>query len=155
MTSKTVEVRITDPRVHAWGIPRYMTEWSAGIDLHACIDRPVELFPQAQATLIPSGIAILIGDPFIAGLILPRSGLGHKTGLVLGNSVGLLDADFSSTVMISAWNRNPGGEPITITPGDRIAQLVFVPVIRPHLSIVEVFSTTTQRGAGGFGSTGT
>jgi dUTP pyrophosphatase len=155
MTSKTVEVRITDPRVHAWGIPRYMTEWSAGIDLHACIDRPVELFPQAPATLIPSGIAILIGDPFIAGLILPRSGLGHKTGLVLGNSVGLLDADFSSTVMISAWNRNPGGESLTITPGDRIAQLVFVPVIRPHLNIVEVFSTTTQRGAGGFGSTGT
>ncbi len=155
MTDKSIEVRVTDPRVHSWGLPKYMTAASAGIDLYACTDQMVVLAPQAPALLIPSGIAVLIGDPFIAGLILPRSGLGHKKGLVLGNGVGLLDADFSSTIMISAWNRNPGGEPISIAPGDRIAQLVFVPVLRPRLDIVETFSTSTGRGEGGFGSTGT
>lgn len=155
MTNKSIEVRITDPRVHSWGLPKYMTAGSAGIDLYACTDQPIALAPQAPAILVPSGIAVLIGDPFIAGLILPRSGLGHKKGLVLGNGVGLLDADFSSTIMISAWNRNPGGHPIMIAPGDRIAQLVFVPVMRPRLDIVETFSISTGRGEGGFGSTGT
>lgn len=155
MSQTTVEVRITDERVHQWGLPQYMTPWSAGLDLYACVPQPVELLPQAAALLIPSGIAVLIGDPQVAALILPRSGLGHKRGLVLGNSVGLLDADFSATVMISAWNRNPGGAPITIMPGDRIAQLVFVPIIRPDLKVVATFSQHTERGEGGFGSTGT
>lgn len=155
MSQTTVEVRITDERVHQWGLPQYMTPGSAGLDLYACVPQPVELLPQAAALLIPSGIAVLIGDPQVAALILPRSGLGHKRGLVLGNSVGLLDADFSATVMISAWNRNPGGAPITIMPGDRIAQLVFVPIIRPDLKVVATFSQHTERGEGGFGSTGT
>jgi len=155
MSETTVEVRITDERIHEWGLPRYMTSWSAALDLYACIPKPLEIVPQAAALLIPSGIAVLIGNPNLAALILPRSGLGHKKGLVLGNSVGLLDADFSSTIMISAWNRNPSGEPITIMPGDRIAQLLFVPVARPTLKLVAEFSMRTERGEGGFGSTGT
>ncbi|MHB1951350.1 MAG: dUTP diphosphatase [Acidiferrobacteraceae bacterium] len=155
MSHRSIEVRITDPRIHSWGLPKYMTSGSAGIDLYACTDQTLILAPQAPALLIPSGIAVLIADPFIAGLILPRSGLGHKKGLVLGNGVGLLDADFSATIMISAWNRNPAGDPITIAPGDRIAQLVFVPVVRPRLDVVETFSVSTERGESGFGSTGT
>jgi len=128
---------------------------AAGVDLLACIDEPLALEPQASAVLVPSGIAIHIGDPLVAGIIVPRSGLGHKQGLVLGNSTGVLDADFTGQVMISAWNRsNPGSRPIVINPGDRIAQLLFVPILRPEIRVVDAFSQTSQRAGGGFGSTG-
>jgi len=151
-----IEVKVLDPRLHEWGMPRYQTEMAAALDLHACVDNPVILHPQAPAQLIPSGIAVYIGCEHIAALLMPRSGLGHKKGLVLGNTVGLIDADYTAQVMISAWNRTPvGSEPIIIAPGERIAQLMFVPVVRPLLDIVDSFSATTARGEGGFGSTGT
>jgi dUTP pyrophosphatase len=128
---------------------------AAGLDLHACIDAPLELRPQAPAVLIPSGIAVLMNDPNMAAILLARSGLGHKKGLILGQSVGLIDADYCDQIYISAWLRTPpGSEPLTIQPGDRIAQLVFVPIIRPELKVVEAFSVATGRGLGGFGSTG-
>ena len=151
-----VEVRVIDPRLHQWGLPRYQSEQAAALDLRACLDNPLILHPQAPAQLIPSGIAVYIGHDHVAAMVLPRSGLGHKKGLVLGNSVGLIDADYTAEVLISAWNRSaPGSEPIVITPGERIAQLLFVPVVRPALTLVESFSAETVRGSGGFGSTGT
>ena len=151
-----IEVRVTDPRLHDWGLPRYQSELAAGLDLCACLDEPLDLAPQAPAVLIPSGIAVLMGHPHLAAVVLPRSGLGHRKGLVLGNGTGLIDADYTATIMVSAWNRNPpGSEPIRIQPGERIAQLVFLPIVRPVLRLVEDFSATTQRGGGGFGSTGT
>lgn len=154
-TTPTFEVKILDERIHDWGLPRYQSAMAAAIDLFACIDRPLALAPLSPAQLIPSGIAIHIGDPLVAGLIVPRSGTGHRTGLVMGNSVGVLDADYTGPVMISAWNRNaPGSSPVVVNPGDRIAQLVFVPVVRPVLRVVEDFSRDTARGDGGFGSTG-
>ena len=153
-TMTDIELRITDDRLRAWGLPAYMTPGAAGLDLRACLDAPLVLAPQAAAILIPAGIALHIGDPGMAAVILPRSGLGHKKGLVLGNSIGLIDSDYLATLMISAWNRNPGGAPIQIEPGERIAQLVFIPVLRPGLRIVDTFSTATDRGQGGFGSTG-
>lgn len=154
-TTQTVELRILDERLHEWGLPRYQTDMAAGLDLHACIAEPLELQPQAPAVLIPSGIALLMNDPGMAAVLLARSGLGHKKGLILGQSVGLIDADYCDQIYISAWLRTPpGSEPLVIQPGDRIAQLVFVPILRPNLQVVEAFSTETGRGLGGFGSTG-
>ena len=155
MDGPTVELKILDKRLNEWGLPRYQTEMSAGIDLHACIEVPIQLEPQAPAMLIPSGIALLMNDPHMVGFLLARSGLGHKKGLILGQSVGTIDADYANEIFISAWLRTPpGSEPLTINPGDRIAQLVFVPVVRPTFAVVDEFSSATARGLGGFGSTG-
>src|SRR6185437_16504495 len=143
-------------RLHEWGLPAYQSELAAGVDLHACIDEPMAIEPQAPARLVSSGIAVLMNDPNVAAIVLPRSGLGHKKGLVLGNSVGLIDADWTAAIGISVWNRlPPGSEAIVIAPGDRIAQLVFLPILRPRLRVVDEFSAETRRGANGFGSTGT
>ena len=150
-----VEVKILDPRVHEWGLPRRHSEMAAGVDLFACADVPLSIGPDAPAQLISSGIAIHIGAPGYAALIVPRSGLGHRTGLVMGNLVGVLDADYMGPVMISAWNRNPAGTaPIIIQPGDRIAQMLFVPVVQANFTVVDAFSQQSARGAAGFGSTG-
>jgi dUTP pyrophosphatase len=155
VANPTVEVRILDDRLRAWGAPAYQTEMSAGIDLHACIDAPLTIEPQASAVLIPSGIAVLMNSPHLAAFLLARSGLGHKKGLILGQSVGTIDADYADQIYISAWLRTPPGTPaITIMPGDRIAQLVFLPIVRPNFVMVDQFSTQTGRGLGGFGSTG-
>jgi len=149
-----IELKILDARLRDWGLPRYQTAMAAAIDLLACLDAPVELAPGNAPVLISSGIAIHIGDPGLAALVLPRSGMGHK-GLVLGNLVGLIDADYTGPIMVSAWNRNaPGTPPIRLAPGDRFAQLVFVPIVRPEFAVVEEFSAASERGAGGFGSTG-
>jgi dUTP pyrophosphatase len=151
----TLELKVLDSRLHDWGLPRYQTDLSAGIDLHACIDHPLTLQPQAPAVLIPSGIAVLMNDPNMVAFLLARSGLGHKKGLVLGQAVGTIDADYADQIFISAWLRTPpGSEPLTIQPGERIAQLVFLPILRPDFMLVDEFSTTTRRGLGGFGSTG-
>jgi dUTP pyrophosphatase len=154
--SLKVELKILDPRLPQWGFPHYGSSLAAGLDLHACIDVSLEVSPQASALLIPSGIAFRIGDPEWCALVLPRSGLGHRQGLVLGNAVGLIDADYEGQLLISVWNRNPpgSGAPIRIEPGDRIAQLVFTRVTRPEFSVVEVFSDSGERQSGGFGSTG-
>lgn len=150
-----IELKILDPRLHEWGLPRYQTALSAGIDLHACIDAPLTLEPQAPAVLIPSGIAVLMNDPHLVAFLLARSGLGHRHGLVLGQAVGTIDADYTNQIFISAWLRTPpGSAPFTIQPGDRIAQLVFLPIARPEFAIVDDFSTQTERGEAGFGSTG-
>lgn len=150
-----VELKILDPRLHEWGLPRYQTDFSAGMDLHACIAEPLTLHPQAPAELIPSGIALLMNAPDIVAFLLARSGLGHRKGLVLGQAVGTIDADYADQIFISAWLRTPpGSEPLVIYPGDRIAQMVFLPVVRPVFSVVDAFSTSTGRGLGGFGSTG-
>jgi dUTP pyrophosphatase len=149
--SPPVEVKLLDPRLTEWGLPRYHSEMAAAIDLHACLDAPVTLNPGEAPALISAGFAVHIADPHIAALILPRSGLGHR-GLVLGNLVGLIDPDYTGPIMVSAWNR--GTAPLVLTPGDRFAQMMFVPVIRPVLKPVQDFSGFSQRGAGGFGSTG-
>lgn len=152
---KNVELKILDERLFDWGLPKYQTDLAAGLDLHACIGEPIELRPQQPAILIPSGIALLMNHPGMAAMILARSGLGHKKGLILGQSVGLIDADYTDQIYISAWLRNPpGSSSLIIQPGDRIAQLVFVPILRPTLQIVDSFSAKTNRGGGGFGSTG-
>ena len=129
---------------------------AAGLDLHACLDAPIVLEPQAPAILISAGIAFRIGDPEWCAFVVPRSGLGHKRGLVLGNTVGVIDADYEGPILISAWNRHPAsvGETIVIRPGDRIAQLVFTRIARPEFSIVSEFSQRGRRQEGGFGSTG-
>ncbi|MEN9770594.1 MAG: hypothetical protein RLZZ180_2224 [Pseudomonadota bacterium] len=151
-----LEVKILDPRLHEWGLPKYQTEMAAAIDLFACIDAPLVLQPQEAAVLIPSGIALHMDSLELCAVILPRSGLGHKKGLVLGNSVGLIDADYTAQCFISAWNRNPpaSGQAITVNPGERIAQMMFLPVLRPQFKVVTQFSNPSQRGGGGFGSTG-
>ena len=131
-------------------LPNYSTEGSAGMDLRACLDEPLRLAP-GDTFLIPTGIAIYIEDPGYAALILPRSGLGHKHGIVLGNLVGLIDSDYQGELMISTWNR--GTTTFTIEPGDRVAQLVLVPVQQTEFTIVDEF-TSTERGTGGFGSSG-
>jgi dUTP pyrophosphatase len=131
-------------------LPQYSTGGSAGMDLRACIDAPLAL-PPGGAELIPTGISIYIADPELAAVLLPRSGLGHKNGIVLGNLVGLIDSDYQGPLMVSVWNR--GGAPFTINPGDRIAQMVFVPVVQVGFEVVEDF-LSTSRGAGGFGSSG-
>ncbi len=146
-----VELKILDPRMgRDIPLPSYATEGSAGMDLRAAIDAPLTLAP-GQSELVPSGLAIHIGDPGWCAVILPRSGLGHKHGLVLGNLVGLIDADYQGPLMISCWNR--GRESFTMQPGDRIAQLVFMPVAQARLNVVESFDPS-ERGNGGFGSTG-
>lgn len=150
-----IEVKVLDSRLNEWGLPRYQSDMAAGIDLFACLDRPLDLAAGAPATLIPSGIALHMANSGMAALIVPRSGLGHKQGLVLGNTIGLIDADYTGPVMISAWNRNaPGSAPIRIEPGTRIAQMLFVPVLRPHFKVVDDFTASSDRGSGGFGSTG-
>ena len=149
------ELIVLDKRIYDWGVPSYQTEQSAGIDLFACMENPIVIEPQAPAILIPSGIAVQMNDPNVAAFLLARSGLGHKKGLILGQGVGTIDADYTNQIFISAWLRTmPGSEPIIITPGDRIAQLVFLPILRPTFKIVEEFSVSTKRGRGGFGSTG-
>ena len=148
---RKIALRILDPRVEAeYGLPDYATEGSAGLDLRACIDGPLDLLP-GQAELIPTGIAIHIGDPGLAAVILPRSGLGHKHGIVLGNLTGLIDSDYQGQLFVSCWNR--GSTAFTVHPGDRIAQLVLVPVVQAEFEIVASFSES-RRAEGGFGSTG-
>jgi dUTP pyrophosphatase len=154
--TKAIEIKVLDQRLHEWGLPKYQTPLAAAIDLFACIEQPLQLKPQEAAVLIPSGIALHMDSRDFCAVILPRSGLGHKKGLVLGNSVGLIDADYTAQCLISVWNRNPASssEVITIQPGERIAQMMFLPVVRPEFKVVEEFSTTSERGGGGFGSTG-
>jgi dUTP pyrophosphatase len=144
-----VDVRILDARM-AGQLPAYATPGSAGLDLRACLDAPLVLAP-GDAALIPTGLAIHIGDPGLAAMLLPRSGLGHKHGIVLGNLVGLIDSDYQGPLMVSCWNR--GREPYTVQPLERIAQMVIVPVVQAALRVVETFDAT-RRGEGGFGSTG-
>ena len=150
-----IEIKILDRRLESWGLPRYQSAMAAGIDLHACLDAPLTLEAGTPAVLIPSGIALHMAQAGMAALVVPRSGLGHKQGLVLGNTVGVIDADYTGPLMISAWNRNPPGSPaILIEPGMRLAQLLFVPILRPSFAVVEKFSSESGRGSGGFGSTG-
>jgi len=144
-----IDVKILDPRL-ADQMPAYATPGSAGLDLRACLDAPVVLAP-GQTELIPTGLAIHIADPGYAALILPRSGLGHKHGIVLGNLVGLIDSDYQGQLMVSTWNR--GSTAFTLNPFERLAQLVIVPVAQVGFNIVSDF-TATSRGAGGFGSSG-
>jgi dUTP pyrophosphatase len=152
---RTIELKILDARLKDWGLPAYQSDMAAAIDLHACLDAPLSVEAGTAAILVPAGIAIHMADPHVAALIIPRSGTGHKRGLVLGNSTGLIDADYMGPIMISVWNRNsPGTPPIVIAPGERIAQMMFVPVVRVAFQTVEDFSATSQRGTGGFGSTG-
>lgn len=146
-----IELKILDPRLGAeFPLPDYATALSAGMDLRALCEQPVELAP-GQAQLIATGMAIHIGNPQLCAVILPRSGLGHRQGLVLGNLVGLIDADYQGPLMVSLWNR--GQQTQTIQPGDRIAQLVFLPVARARFKVVEQFEASV-RGTGGFGHTG-
>ena len=146
-----MKVRVLDPRIgREYPLPQYATAGAAGMDLRACVAAPLALSP-GEAQLIPTGIAIFVEDPGLAALILPRSGLGHKHGIVLGNLVGLIDSDYQGQLMVSCWNR--GSAQYTIQPGERIAQLVIVPVLQVELAVVEDFAATT-RGAGGFGSSG-
>jgi dUTP pyrophosphatase len=154
--TQAIEIKVLDKRLHEWGLPKYQTPLAAAIDLFACIDQPLQLQPQEAAVLIPSGIALHMDSSELCAVILPRSGLGHKKGLVLGNSVGLIDADYTAQCFISVWNRNPVGSNalITIEPGERIAQMMFLPVVRPQFQVVQEFSRSSERGAGGFGSTG-
>ena len=151
-----VEIKIVDPRLPGWGFPHNGSNHAAGLDLHACLGEAVEVAPQAPAILVPAGIAFRIGDPEWCGLVLPRSGLGHRQGLVLGNAIGLIDPDYEGQLLISVWNRNPpgAGEAIRIAPGDRIAQLVFTRIARPEFAVVTAFSESGARQSGGFGSTG-
>lgn len=144
-----IEVRLLDPRLRDQ-LPAYATPGAAGMDLRACIDAPLVLAP-GQAELIATGLSIHIADPGYAAIILPRSGLGHKHGIVLGNLVGLIDADYQGPLMVSCWNR--GAQPYTVQPFERIAQLVIVPVAQAQWRVVEAF-TPSARGEGGFGSTG-
>lgn len=145
----TVDIRILDARV-ADALPAYATPGSAGLDLRACVAEAIVLEP-GQTHLIPTGLAIHLGDPGLAAMILPRSGLGHKHGIVLGNLVGLIDSDYQGPLMVSCWNR--GSEPFTIQPLERIAQLIIVPVVQAQFRLVDSFDTS-ERGEGGFGSTG-
>lgn len=148
---RPLKVRILDARIGTvFPLPAYATSGSAGMDLRACLDGPVALEP-GRAQLIPTGLAIHIEDPGLAAVILPRSGLGHKHGIVLGNLVGLIDSDYQGQLLVSCWNR--GQEPFTIQPGERIAQLVVVPVVQVALEVVQDF-TDSARGAGGFGHSG-
>jgi dUTP pyrophosphatase len=147
-----VEVKVLDPRLRDWGLPRYQSEAAAAIDLHACLDAATTINPGDAPVLISAGFAVHMFDPHVAALVLPRSGMGHKKGLVLGNLVGLIDPDYTGPIMVSAWNR--GAAPVVLSPGERFAQMMFVPVIRPVLTEVGEFSRLSGRGAGGFGSTG-
>jgi dUTP diphosphatase len=151
MTRQTFQVRILDDRIgHSVPFPEYATEGSAGLDLRACLDGPLTLWP-GQTELIRTGLSVHIADPSLAAMILPRSGLGHKHGIVLGNLVGLIDSDYQGELMVSCWNR--GSTEFTIEMGDRIAQLVLVPVVQADFEVVSEFDQSL-RGDGGFGSTG-
>ena len=151
MSQRTLQVKVLDPRIGGeWPLPDYATAHSAGLDLRAALDAPLTLAP-GQAELVPSGLAIHIGDPGLCAMILPRSGLGHKHGIVLGNGTGLIDADYQGPLMVSLWNRSPTA--FTVAPGDRIAQLVMMPVVRAGLQVVDTFEESA-RGQGGFGHTG-
>jgi dUTP pyrophosphatase len=151
MTIHKVQLKILDPRMGTeFDLPAYGTTGSAGMDLRACLPAALTLDP-GQTHLISTGLAIFLDDPTIAATILPRSGLGHKHGIVLGNLVGLIDSDYQGELMVSCWNR--GQTPFTIEPGDRIAQLVLLPVLQASFSLVEAFEQS-DRGSGGFGSTG-
>jgi deoxyuridine 5'-triphosphate nucleotidohydrolase len=146
-----IQLKILDQRLGTeFPLPHYATDGSAGMDMRACLDAPLELAP-GETTLIPSGLAIHVADAGLAAVLLPRSGLGHKHGIVLGNLVGLIDSDYQGQVFVSCWNR--GDEPFTIQPGERIAQMVIVPVVRADFEIVDEF-VSSDRGAGGFGHTG-
>lgn len=146
-----LQVKLLDPRFgDAWPLPAYATEASAGMDLRAALDAPLVL-RHGDAVLIPSGIALHVADPNLCAIVLPRSGLGHRHGIVLGNGTGLIDADYQGPLLISVWNR--GREAFTIEPGDRIAQLVVMPIVRVALQVVDTFADSA-RGAGGFGHTG-
>ncbi|MBF1995694.1 dUTP diphosphatase [Serratia symbiotica] len=148
---KKIDVKILDPRIgQDFPLPTYATPGSAGLDLRACLDGAVELMP-GETTLLPTGLAIHITDANLAAVILPRSGLGHKHGVVLGNLVGLIDSDYQGQLMISVWNR--GQAPFIIEPGERIAQMVFVPVVQAEFNLVEEFDGS-ERGTGGFGHSG-
>jgi dUTP pyrophosphatase len=150
--ARRLKVRILDPRIgREIPLPHYATAGSAGLDLRACLDAPLTLAP-GQAELVPTGLAIHLDDPGLAAVLLPRSGLGHKHGIVLGNLVGLIDSDYQGQVMVSCWNR--GQSAFTIAPGERIAQMVVVPVVQVEFEIVAGFEES-RRGAGGFGSSGT
>jgi dUTP pyrophosphatase len=149
--SHALQLKLLDPRFgDEWPLPAYATEASAGMDLRAAIEAPMTL-AGGESALIPSGISIHLGDPNLCAIILPRSGLGHRHGIVLGNGTGLIDADYQGPLLISIWNRS--GEPFTIQPGDRIAQLVVQPITRVSLQVVDSFSESS-RGEGGFGHTG-
>lgn len=150
-SARRIELKILDPRVGAdLPLPKRATEGSAGLDLRACLDAPLQLAPGASE-LIRTGVAIHIADPGLAAMIIPRSGLGHKHGIVLGNLVGLIDSDYQGELMISCWNR--GTREFRIEPGERIAQLVIVPVVQAEFDVVEEFAAS-DRGSGGFGHTG-
>ena len=148
---KSIQLKILDARIgNEYPLPEYATDGSAGIDMRACLDAPLEL-RAGDTHLLPTGIAIHIGDPALAAVLLPRSGLGHKHGIVLGNLVGLIDADYQGQVFVSCWNR--GGKAFTIQPGERIAQMVLVPVVQARFEVVESFDPSA-RGSGGFGHSG-
>lgn len=146
---KTIDIKILDPRLRGQ-LPHYATPGSAGLDLRACLNEPLTLAP-GRTELIPAGIAIHIGDPGLAAVILPRSGLGHKHGIVLGNLVGLIDSDYQGQIFVSTWNR--GTDAFVIQPMERLAQLVVIPVVQVEFNVVDDFDES-HRGAGGFGSTG-
>lgn len=149
--AQAIQLKILDPRIgDVFPLPRYETQAAAGLDLRACLDNALTIEP-GQTHLLPTGISIYIADPTIAAVILPRSGLGHKHGIVLGNLVGLIDADYQGPLMVSCWNR--GQTAYTVEPGDRIAQLVFLPIVRTRFTVVNEFATS-QRGSGGFGHSG-
>jgi dUTP pyrophosphatase len=145
-----LDVKILDARMREQ-LPQYATPGSAGLDLRACLDAPLTLAPNAWQ-LVPTGIAIHLKDPGYAAMLLPRSGLGHKHGIVLGNLVGLIDSDYQGQLMVSCWNRSDVA--FTIEPMERIAQMVIVPVVQARFNVVEAFGDVTERGAGGYGSTG-
>lgn len=149
--SHDLQIKVLDRRIgDQWPLPAYATQASAGLDLRAALDAPLTLQP-GDVALVPSGLAIHLGDPQLCAVILPRSGLGHKHGIVLGNGTGLIDADYQGPLQISVWNR--GREAFTMQPGDRIAQLVVLPIVRAALQLVEEFETSA-RGSGGFGHSG-
>lgn len=148
---RSLQVKVLDPRWGSeWPLPAYATEASAALDLRAALDAPLVLAP-GDAALVPSGLAIHLADPALCALVLPRSGLGHRHGIVMGNGTGLIDADYQGPLLISTWNR--GTAPFTIEPGDRIAQLLVLPIVRAALEVVDTFEESA-RGAGGFGHTG-
>ncbi|MEY4257997.1 MAG: hypothetical protein RJA56_898 [Pseudomonadota bacterium] len=145
-----IDLKIMDPRM-VEHLPAYATPGSAGLDLRACFDAPLTLAPNAWQ-LVPTGLAVHLADPAYAAMLLPRSGLGHKHGIVLGNLVGLIDSDYQGQLMVSCWNRSPTA--FTIEPMERIAQMVIVPVVQAQFRVVDDFASASERGAGGYGSTG-
>ena len=152
MPNINIQLKILDARLGTeFPLPQYATEGSAGLDLRACVEKSLEIKPN-NVELIPAGISLYIADKQLAAIIIPRSGLGHKHGIILGNSVGLIDSDYQGPIMVSCWNRNT--EPFIIEPGERIAQLVIVPIVHAKFDIVTDFDNKTKRGEGGFGHSG-